>query len=129
MTNEPPVVVVAIDIGEPELADRLTALLADVPGLRLAAPGEVADAALVAPGEPEPGPDVALTPRELDVLALIAEGASNKAIARRLGFRSTRSNFTSPLCSTSLTHRDGPRRWRRARGSERSGFRPGGPSR
>ena len=38
MTNEPPVVVVAIDIGEPELADRLTALLADVPGLRLAAP-------------------------------------------------------------------------------------------
>ena len=32
----------------------------------------------------EPAPDVALTPRELDVLALIAEGASNKAIARRL---------------------------------------------
>ena len=38
----------------------------------------------MAPGGPEPGPDVALTPRELDVLALIAEGASNKAIARRL---------------------------------------------
>jgi DNA-binding CsgD family transcriptional regulator len=59
-------------------------LLADVPGLRLAAPGEPADAALVIPNEPEPGPDVALTPRELDVLAPIAEGASNKAIARRL---------------------------------------------
>jgi DNA-binding CsgD family transcriptional regulator len=84
MTEGPPVVVVAIEIGEPELADRLTALLADVPGLRLAAPGEPADAALVIPGEPEPEPDVALTPRELDVLALIAEGASNKAIARRL---------------------------------------------
>ena len=28
---------------------------------------------------------MALTPRELDVLALIAEGASNKAIARKLG--------------------------------------------
>jgi len=84
MTSEPPVVVVAIEIGEPELADRLTALLADVPGLRLAAPGEPADAAVVIPGEPEPGPDVALTPRELAVLALIAEGASNKAIARRL---------------------------------------------
>ncbi len=28
---------------------------------------------------------MALTPREFDVLALIAEGASNKAIARKLG--------------------------------------------
>jgi DNA-binding CsgD family transcriptional regulator len=83
MTGEPPVVV-AIEIGEPRLSDRLAALLADVPGLKLAAPGEPADAALVIPGEPTPAPDVALTPRELDVLALIAEGASNKVIARRL---------------------------------------------
>ena len=29
--------------------------------------------------------DVPLTPRELEVLALLAEGMSNKAIARRLG--------------------------------------------
>jgi DNA-binding CsgD family transcriptional regulator len=29
--------------------------------------------------------DAALTPREAEVLALLAEGASNKAIARRLG--------------------------------------------
>jgi DNA-binding CsgD family transcriptional regulator len=84
MSSEPPIVVVAVEISKPELADRLTALLADVPGLRLAAPGEHADAALVIPGEPDLGPDVALTPRELDVLALIAEGESNKAIARRL---------------------------------------------
>ena len=32
MTSEPPVVVVAVEIGEPKLADRLAALLADVPG-------------------------------------------------------------------------------------------------
>jgi DNA-binding CsgD family transcriptional regulator len=82
MSGAPPALVVAIEVGEPELADRLAALLADVPGLRLAAPGEPADATLVAGSEP--APDVALTPRELDVLALIAEGASNKAIARRL---------------------------------------------
>jgi DNA-binding CsgD family transcriptional regulator len=29
--------------------------------------------------------DMALTPRELEVLALMAEGASNKTIAQRLG--------------------------------------------
>jgi hypothetical protein len=33
MTDEPPVLVVAIEIGEAELADRLTALLGDIPGL------------------------------------------------------------------------------------------------
>ena len=76
-------IVVAIEIGEPVLADRLAALLADVPGLRLAAPGEPADVALVDWRE-RPEADLALTPREHEVLALLAEGASNKAIARRL---------------------------------------------
>ena len=51
-----PVVVVAIEISDSALADRLASLLG---------------------GE--------LTPRERDVLALMAEGASNKAIARQLG--------------------------------------------
>ena len=80
-------VAVAIEIDDPELADRLAALLSEVPGLRLAQPGETADAALVssrAPAAPA-GPDGALTPREREVLGHLAEGVSNKTIARRLG--------------------------------------------
>jgi DNA-binding NarL/FixJ family response regulator len=83
MTDERPVVV-AIEISEPELADRLAALLSDVSGLRLVAPGEPADAALVLPRDRPPEAEIALTPREVDVLAALAEGASNKAIARKL---------------------------------------------
>jgi DNA-binding CsgD family transcriptional regulator len=82
MIDDPPVLVVAIKVGEPWLADRLAELLADVSGLRVAMPGEAADLELIALGEAHAG--VALTPRELDVLALIAEGASNKTIARKL---------------------------------------------
>jgi DNA-binding CsgD family transcriptional regulator len=79
-------IVIAIEIGEPALADRLAALLADLPGLRLAVPGEAADAVLTLPGAP-PSFDIeaGFTPRELEVLALLAEGASNKTIAQRLG--------------------------------------------
>jgi DNA-binding CsgD family transcriptional regulator len=84
MIDEPPVVVVAVRVNEPRLGDRLAELLAAVPGLRLALPGERADAELIAPGEPPEEAGAALTPRELEVLALIAEGASNKAIARKL---------------------------------------------
>ena len=78
---------VALNVEDKALADRLMALLASVPGLRLVRASESADVVLVlsaeasAPGER----DVPLTPRELEVLALLAEGMSNKAIARRLG--------------------------------------------
>jgi DNA-binding CsgD family transcriptional regulator len=84
-TNDP--VRLALAIADAALADRLAALLAGVPGLRLVGAGETADAAVVhsAAAAPAADGDVPLTPRELEVLALLAEGASNKMIARRLG--------------------------------------------
>ena len=50
MTNgsAPELVVIAIEIDDPTLLDRLTALLSDIPGLRLALVGESVDAVLVA---------------------------------------------------------------------------------
>lgn len=82
-----PVIVVAIEISDPALADRLASLLGGVTGLRLATSGEAATVALVlrdAQAAVEPD-DIDLTPRERDVLVLMAEGASNKVIARQLG--------------------------------------------
>jgi DNA-binding CsgD family transcriptional regulator len=77
----------ALNITDPTLADRLAALLANLPGLQLVEGTGAADALVVlptaAPSEPEG--DLQLTPREQEVLRLLAEGASNKMIAQRLG--------------------------------------------
>lgn len=77
--------VVDVRVEDPALAEHVAALFAGVPELRIAGPGERADIALVEPRASAPDPDTPLTPRETEVLALLAEGASNKAIARRLG--------------------------------------------
>jgi DNA-binding CsgD family transcriptional regulator len=78
-------VVIAIRVNDPALADRLSTMLADVAGIRLARVDETADVALVDAIGTAVSREAALTPRELEVLNLLAEGASNKVIARRLG--------------------------------------------
>jgi DNA-binding CsgD family transcriptional regulator len=88
--------VVAIRLGDPALAARLKTLLAAVPGLRITAGAEAADVAIVSAGAapPEGGPaEASLTARELEVLGLLTEGASNKAIARRLGISVNTAKF------------------------------------
>jgi DNA-binding CsgD family transcriptional regulator len=75
----------ALNIENRALADRLAKLLASVPGLQLVGASELADVTLVHSNSGPVDDDIPLTPRELEVLALLAEGLSNKAIARRLG--------------------------------------------
>jgi DNA-binding CsgD family transcriptional regulator len=77
---------IAIKVANPALADRLAAALSSLEDVELVAADLEADALIVATSVPA-GADaaLALTARELEVLALLAEGASNKLIARRLG--------------------------------------------
>ena len=77
---------IAINVANPALADRLASVLSKVEEIELVGADLEADAVIVATTAPRQVDDeVALTARELEVLALLAEGASNKLIARRLG--------------------------------------------
>src|SRR5207244_2604822 len=65
--------------------------------------------ALLEPGSPDAPLDIAsgsttpsLTPRELEVLAAMADGASNKAIARRLGISFHTAKFHVAAILTKL---------------------------
>ena len=84
-----------INVEDTALANRLAALLAGVSGLRVVGGNETADAVVVLPTNASAAADgdLPLTPRELEVLALLAEGASNKTIARRLGISVHTSKF------------------------------------
>ena len=76
----------SLQVADEGLANRLMALLADLPGVHIVAPGETADVTVVSPHEvAAANGEITLTPREVEVLALLAEGASNKVIARQLG--------------------------------------------
>ena len=78
---------IAIDLADLALADRISSSLADVEGLELVSAEDAPDAMIVAPSADtrQPEFDVQLTGREIEVLSLLAEGASNKLIGRRLG--------------------------------------------
>ncbi|HTU54095.1 MAG TPA: helix-turn-helix transcriptional regulator [Acetobacteraceae bacterium] len=95
MSEESPAdaLVIAIRVPDPVLAERVAGLLGDIPGLRLAGAGEPADVTVVAATPVETDLEAPLTPRELEVLTLLAEGASNKVIARRLGISVNTAKF------------------------------------
>lgn len=77
---------IAIAIDDPVIRERIAAALGAAEGLELVAVDDAPDAVVIARAAAGAGEaDIALTARELEVLALLAEGASNKLIARRLG--------------------------------------------
>ena len=88
---------VALNVEDKGLANRLTVLLTNIPGLRLVRANECPDVVLVLSTEvstPADG-DVPLTPRELEVLTLLAEGKSKLLVP--LVYPSIRPSSTSAL--------------------------------
>ncbi len=85
----------ALAVGDQPVADRLADLLSGIEGIVLVSDGTEADVRVIPAGS-EPakhGDEPMLTPREQEVLALLAEGASNKEIARRLRISAHTAKF------------------------------------
>jgi DNA-binding NarL/FixJ family response regulator len=83
-TLTPDQLAIAVRVADAVLAERIGLLLGAVPGIRLADRDAPADLVL-SQAEPDSAEAAMLTPRERDVIALLAEGLSNKAISSRLG--------------------------------------------
>jgi DNA-binding CsgD family transcriptional regulator len=85
----------AISIADEALSDRVAEVLGGVRGIVLVSSEDEADVVLRPAGEKDPADVVepALTPREVEVLSLLAEGASNKMIAQRLGISAHTAKF------------------------------------
>jgi DNA-binding CsgD family transcriptional regulator len=84
---------IAIRVAEPEFAARLAALFELVPGIRIAQAEESCDLVLSQPEIADGGFEQPLTPRERDVIALLAEGLSNREIGNRLGISLDTAKF------------------------------------
>ena len=85
----------AIDVTDPSLAERIASVLVEVEGIEIVDAGDAPDAVVVGPIDPagDAETQIPLTARELEVLALLAEGASNKLIAQRLGISAHTAKF------------------------------------